>query len=449
METGRTVKRNPKNRDLPSVSRDQESAGNVTRTDVAVIGGGPAGLMAALAASERGANVVLCEQLDRAGVKLLATGGGHCNLSNVLPESEFMARFGRQGRFMHPALKAMSQQGLRDFFSRIGVPTHSPDGFKILPVSNSAKTVQEALVRRCREQSVEMRVGVTVKTLTVAAGAMTGLVTDQGSMAASRVILATGGKSYPELGATGAGFEMAQQVGHRLVKTLPALVPLVAENFWIRTLTGVTLPEAKLWINLPKHRESTVGSVLFTHRGVSGPAALDISGAVSALLEERESVPLCLNILPHVSPHEWEERFERWHEEEGRKQVATLLDWYLPSSLARLVCELAEIPHAMTASTLSRGLRQKLLQRLTALELTIAATEGFEQAMVTRGGVGLKEVNPDTLESRIVRGLFFAGEILDLDGPTGGFNLQWAFSSGFLAGISAAVTGRPSAAKSV
>ena len=416
--------------------------------DVIVVGGGPAGLMAAAAASERGSRVILCEHLEHVGMKLIATGGGHGNISNTLSEVEFMSRFGRQGRFMHPALKAMNRQGLCGFLQKIGVPTHSPDGFKILPVSNSARTVQEALVRQCRDHGVEIRTAMAATSLFVKAGAVVGLETSNGLLRAPIVILATGGLSYRELGATGIGFDMARRVGHHLVKPMPALVPLVAEEKWAQELAGVTLPQARIWVNLPKwSREGAMGGIVFTHRGVSGPAVLDISGVVSTLLEEQGNlVPVCLNPVPQKSAQEWEAIFESWHEQHGKKRISRLLDWHLPSSLAQVICELAGIQEETTASSLSRLHRLQLVRRLTSLELTITATEGFDQAMVTRGGVSLREVNPDTLESRLIKRLFFAGEVLDLDGPTGGFNLQWAFSSGFLAGTSAVLFGRPSAA---
>jgi len=405
--------------------------------DVAVVGAGPAGLMAAIAASERGAKVVVCEQLERAGVKLLATGGGHCNLSNMLPEPEFMARFGKEGRFMHPALKAMGREALCAFLAELGVPTHSPDGFKVFPVSNSARTVQEALVRRCRANGVEIRTDVTVTELAMDQGAVAGLDTSAGPLRAGAVVLAAGGRGYRELGGSGTGFEIAKRAGHQLVKPVPALVPLVASDFWIRDVAGVSLPDVRIWINLPKRqRQGVSGEMLFTHRGVSGPAILDISGDVAELLEERKSVPLCLDLLPQVSQEEWGRRFDHWHEKEGKKRVANLLDWYLPASLAHVFCKLADVPAETTASSLKRDQRQTLISRLMGLELAITGTEGFDQAMVTRGGVSLKEVNPATLESRIVPRLFFAGEVLDLDGPSGGFNLQWAFSSGYLAGSS-------------
>ena len=418
---------------LRSMSDEQKTA------DIIVVGAGPAGLMAAIAASERGASVRVCEHLDRPGLKLLATGGGHCNISNTLPEPEFMARFGKRGRFMSPALKAMGRDALCGFLAGLGAPTHSPDGFKVFPVSNSARTVQEALVRRCKKNGVEIRTGMAAKALSLAMEGVTGVETSAGFVRTPTVILASGGKGYRDLGGSGSGFEMAERAGHRIVKPVPALVPLVARDAWVGDLAGVSLPEVRIGINLPKRsRQGVAGEMLFTHRGVSGPAVLDISGDISELLESRDSVPLCVNLLSQVSLEEWGARFDSWREKEGRKRIANLLDWHLPSSLARTVGDLAGIPKETTGASLTRDQRRKLIERLMSLEIAITATEGFEQAMVTRGGVSLKEVNPDTLESRIVPRLFFAGEILDLDGPTGGFNLQWAFSSGYLAGASAA-----------
>ena len=403
-----------------------------------VVGAGPAGLMAALAAAEHGSRVVVCEQLDRVGARLLATGGGHCNLSNTLPESEFMGRFGRRGRFMHPALKRLGQHGLRGYLAELGVPTHSPDGFKVFPASNSSKTVQEALLRKCRREGVEIRTGLCAIGLLARDGVVRGVETGEGAIPASAVVLASGGKSCRELGGTGAGYTMAERAGHSVVRPLPALVPLVVAEAWVRQVAGVSLPSVRIWIDLPKRsRQGVCGELLFTHRGLSGPAVLDLSGDVAELLEQHAPVPLCLNLLSQVSGAEWDGEFDRWHEMEGRKRIVNLLDWRLPSSLAKVLCELAEVPDETSAAMVTRHQRQRLLGRLGRLGLTVLQTEGFQNAMVTRGGIALNQVNPDTLESRVVGGLHFAGEILDLDGPTGGFNLQWAFSSGFLAGSSA------------
>lgn len=412
----------------------------VESADIAMVGAGPAGMMASVAAAEHGRQVLVVEQLDRPGVKLLATGGGRCNLTNTLAPGPFMARFGRHGRFMQPALAAFDATALRGMLDALSAPTHAPDGVHVYPVSNSAVTVQAALWRRMKERRVILRCGVHVTGLWVEEGVLRGLETDGSRLTAPRVVLAAGGRGYPALGGTGTGFVLAKQAGHTLVEPTPALVPLVTREKWPADCAGVSLAGARVWIDLPKQpKAGLVGDVLFTHKGVSGPAVLDLSGDVAELLAGgRAEVPLCIDLTPGTSAAEWTARFDRWQRVGGGETFRGLLDRYLPKSLATAVVRLAGIDPIGRPAQVSRPQRRAATGLLTAMPLTVVDTEGWDHAMVTRGGVTLKEVDPRTLQSRRLPGLFLAGEILDLDGPSGGFNLQWAFSSGRLAGLSAA-----------
>ena len=415
--------------------------------DVAVVGAGPAGLMAAIAAAGAGRRVVVLEQLQRPGAKLLASGGGRCNLTNTLPRDAFLARFGRQGRFMLPALAALDSQGLRQLLDGLGVPTHAPDGLHVYPVSDSALTVQKALWRRARDLGAEVRLGVRVTGLwledaaekgTAPFSVLRGLETEAGRIAATHVILAGGGRGYPSLGGGASGYCLARQAGHTIVGPTPALVPLLVKEPWVRRCAGATLAAARLRIDLAgQPREGGRGEVLFTHTGLSGPLVLDLSGDVAALLAKHKTVPLRVDLAPGVTPDEWRRRFEKWRTAEPRKTIVGLLDRHLPKSLAAALAELAGLVPVLRPGQLSAGSRDRLAELLTALPLTVTGTEGWDRAMVTRGGVNLKEVAPRTLCSKRLVGLAFAGEILDLDGPSGGFNLQWAFSSGYLAGAGA------------
>jgi predicted Rossmann fold flavoprotein len=403
--------------------------------DVAVVGAGPAGLMAAIAAAEAGRRVVVFEQLQRPGAKLLASGGGRCNLTNTLAREKFMARFGRQGRFMQPAMAQFDMRALCAFLDGLGVPTHAPDGLHVFPVSNSAAEVQKALWQRVRELGAEVRLDVRVTGLWIEGGRLCGLETSGGRFAASRVILATGGRGYPPLGGSASGYELAREAGHTIVAPTPALVPLVVEEPWVRRCAGVSLAAARLRIDLPgESREGLTGAMLFTHTGLSGPAVLDLSGDVAALLAKRKAVPLVIDLAPGVTADEWRRRFDWWRTTEGRKTVVSLLDRHLPKSLAAVLATLAGIVPALRPGQLTARSQKRLTELLTALPLTVTGTEGWDCAMVTRGGVSLKEVDPRTLRSKRLAGLSLAGEVLDLDGPSGGFNLQWAFSSGHLAG---------------
>jgi len=410
-----------------------------TRT-VAVVGAGPAGLMAAISAARQNARVTLCEQMPQPGLKLLATGGGRCNLTNTLAADELMARFGRDGRFMRHALDLMPPGRIREFFASIGVPTHAPDGFHVFPRSESAADVLAALRRACSELSVRMLVHRRVDALRLSDGAAAGLETADGPLTADCVILATGGKSYPSLGATGSGYDIARKAGHSITEPVPALVPLVSRERWPRECAGATLSPARIWIDLPRHgKGGRTGDILFTHQGVSGPAALDLSGDVSRLLQQRPDVPVCIDITPGTPAADWMARFDAWHKTAGRKMIRTLLDRHMPASLAEVVCSLANVAAQAHPAEVTRAQRQALARLVTQLPLAITGTEGFARAIVTRGGVSLKEVDPRTLQSRVVQNLFFAGEMLDLDGPTGGYNLTWAFAGGWLAGQRAGV----------
>jgi hypothetical protein len=436
------------------------------KADVAVVGAGPAGMMAAIAAGAAGAEVVICEQLDQAGTKLLATGGGRCNLTNALADDDFLRAFGRQGRFMAPALSMMDSPALRQFFDDLGVATACQDGMHVFPASNRAADVRDALVCKMRQLGVKTVYGARIRKLLSGTGVppvsssarsqckqaeeihgrdahatrtIVGLQTPAGKIATSNVILAAGGLAYPSLGATGDGLEIARAAGHSIIKPLPALTPLVTLGDWPGRLAGVSIGPVRITIALPGQSKSGVqGQMIFTHRGISGPAALDISSQVATLLQRQKTVPLKIDLTPSISELEWLSRLDQWHSTRGNALLRTLVAQELPAALAFAICQQAGLGPILKAAHADKAQQRRLAGMLTALPLTVTATEGFDQAMVMRGGVNLKEVDPKTLQSRLVKGLYFAGELLDLDGPCGGYNLQWAFSSGYLAGKAAA-----------
>ena len=456
---------------------NQEDLASNESFDVAVIGAGPAGLMAAIAAAQAGARVVVIEQLELPGRKLLSTGGGRCNLTNTASNDEIMSAFGRNGRFMAQALAAMDGRALRAFFDDLGVPTVCEDGFHVFPRYNRASDVLDALLKKLRQfEHVRIITGVEVKKIIqgkrhasfLGGGApvpppvehtndldspntrrdrspaarqmkneVQGVETSGGPILAGSVVIATGGKSYPSLGATGSGFELASALGHSIAPTVPALVGLVVGEDWTRRCAGVSV-RARVWIDLPRFpKAGLTGDILFTHNGLSGPAILDISGDVSALLAKRKEVPLRLALTPVLDRTRWQERLDDWGHNQGIRPVGSLLAMSMPASLAQQFCRMAGVDPAIGAAHVNRPARNAIAGLVTACPFTVTATEGFDSAIVTRGGVNLKEVDPRTLESRLVNGLYFAGEVLDLDGPCGGYNLQWAFSSGHLAGLSA------------
>ena len=400
-----------------------------------IIGAGPAGLMAAIPAAVSGDRVTVYEQLSRPGAKLLASGGGKCNLTNILAVPEFVEHFGRQGRFALTAIEAFPPEKLREFFAVRGVPTRVQDGFHVFPESNRAVDVLSALLTECSRLEVEIICSTSVKELVIKDTSVSGVMVEKDHVMTDKVIIATGGKGYPSLGGQGTGYALAEQAGHRIIEPVPAMVALRTVESWPGACTGISLPDVTVVIDLPKFRKTIYrGELLFTHNGMSGPPVIDLSGEVSGLLKKHQQVMLAVNLFSDRSAAFWHQEFKRWQENSGKKQLNTLLAGHLPHAVANALCELAGNIGAVKAAEFPASGREELARLLTALSLRVNATEGWNRAMVTRGGVALKKVNPATLESRLVKGLFFAGEVLDLDGPCGGFNLQWAFSSGALAG---------------
>ncbi len=409
--------------------------------DVVVVGAGPAGLMAAIAAARQGACVALLEQLEKPGAKLRISGGGRCNLTNTLPNDAFMTAFGKQGRFMQNALAEMDSIGLRNFFAENGVPTFVERGCFVFPQSQSSTSVLNALWSLCAHLHVERQIGVCVNELIIRDRELAGIRTRSGDIPVAKVIMATGGKSYPELGATGAGYELARQAGHIITPLLPVLVPLYTRETWPKHCTGIGLEDVRVWIDLPRHDKSGCrGDLLMTHRGVTGPVILNLSRDAVPLLQKTRELTIRIEFKPEFEKSKWIRLFDAWQNEQGTKKIVKLLDGVFPHSLAEVLIQHAGIPTDQRAARFSRPQRMALLDALTGLPLTVTGSGGYEVAMVTRGGVSLNEVDPRTLESKRVQGLYFAGEILDLDGPTGGFNLQWAFSSGWLAGMKAGMS---------
>lgn len=390
--------------------------------------------MAALIVARSGARVIVFEQLPEPGVKLLATGGGHCNFTNTLATDDFVRRFGEKRRFVAPAIKALNGNRLRLFFEELGITSHSPDGFHVFPVSDSARSIRDALRQACRNRRVELRTNSRVDSLQISCGHVMGVLTSRGIESASRVVLAAGGASYKSLGGGESGFRLARLAGHTIMPLCPALVPLVTRETWPATLAGVTLPRVAVSLAFQSGARGTAtGSLLFTHKGISGPVVLDVSGRVSAALMTHASVGIMIDLAPDRTIEAWQGQIERSRKEHGAKAVLSMLASILPAALAKAVLDRADVPAVASVARLSREQSRKLIMLVKNLPLTIVGTEGFGRAMVTKGGVNLAEVCPKTLESKRVRGLFFAGEILDVDAPCGGFNLQWAFSSGFLA----------------
>lgn len=405
---------------------------------VLVVGGGAAGMMAAGRAAECGADVWLLEKTPRLGSKLRLTGKGRCNLTNQAEIPQFISHFGETGPFLHGAFARFFVQDLLSFFNRRGVPTVVERGGRVFPASNDARQVVDALEGYLVVTGVRIQRGFPVERLEVTDQCIRGLAGKGRVLPGDAVILATGGASYPRTGSDGSGYRLAAGVGHHIVPIGPALVPLIAAEPWVRDLQGLSLRnvQATLLLNdRPVGQE--FGEMLFTHFGVSGPIVLTLSKrAVRALPQGR--VSLAINLKPAVTPEELDERLHRELEEHGRRQWHNVLAGLLPSTMVPVFATLLGVPAGKPAHQVTAAERKRIRALLQDLRITIQGARPIAEAIVTAGGVDTREIDPRTMQSRLVRGLFFCGEVMDIDADTGGYNLQAAFSTGHLAGESAA-----------
>ncbi len=405
--------------------------------DLIVVGSGAAGMMAAITAAREGRRVLLLEKLSRPGAKLKATGGGRCNLTNTLPNETFMARFGKNGRFMAPALEAFDHRALTAFFEEIGVPTHAPDGFRIFPLTHNAQTILSALEKELQRLGVSILCSQKVERIMTEEMHVTGVQTASHYFMAPHVILATGGLGYPVLGAEGDGHAMAQHLGHKVTDLHPAMMPLFTKERWGANCRADTIAKATIKVDLPKPRYkklTATGDLIFTKNGIRGPVVLDFSREITPLLAKYSEVPILVNMTKGMHADQIHRHLKARHTADPDASMLTHLTTLLPASVATELCRLAGIDPDSTFSKVPGAAREHLVQLLAWTPLTVTGHEGFKMAMITRGGISLREIDPDTMQSKKIPGLWFCGEIVDLDGPCGGYNLQWSFASGHLAG---------------
>jgi predicted flavoprotein YhiN len=499
----------------------------MTHFDLAILGAGAAGMMAAVAAAQRlqgtDKTIAIFEKNPQPGIKVLVCGGGRCNFTNAGTVDFLIEQFGRNGRFLTPALRHLDNDALRDFFKNLGVPSHIEPGGKVYPDSNQARSVVNALVNRMKALGVHIFTGPagtithvsrhpdlttegtetnqqhetdqTAQTIRVHPCASVAnsrpplvpssssepsvvnfrLSTQAGlSYTANIVLLAVGGMSYQKMGTVGDGYRFAQSLGHTIIPPRPAIVGLLTTEDWPKSLQGLAIRdvEAKISISgtLPKLATGkpapSINDLLFTHFGLSGPAILNLSEIVAELLEKFETVPLKVDFARHLSHDQCHAQLRHWQQSQGKKLLRKLLaqhtpdititstspdktwsdlpatqdsglrtqDLSLPTRLAEKFLELEDIAHDQPAATLTSAHIHRLVERIKNATFSIHNTRGFKEAMVTAGGIKLAEVNPNSLESKLVPSLFLTGEVLDLTGPSGGYNLQLAFSTAHLAG---------------
>jgi len=392
--------------------------------DLIVIGAGAAGIMSAIVAARKNRSVLLLEKLPQIAAKLKATGGGRCNLTNTLSNENFMAKFGRDGRFMQDALANFDHNDLVKFFAEIGVDTHAPDGFRIFPSSHSSATIIKALEDEMNTLHVEIITNQKVEKILHEEAKVIGLKTTTDTFKASNIIIATGGLGYPVLGAQGDGYEMAKNIGHSITQLSPAMMPLKTKEDWVANCRADTIAKVEIHVDMKKHKKlKAKGDLIFTKNGIRGPVVLDFAREITPLLQKYDEVPILMNLTKGKN----QEQLSKYLKENS---IYTLL----PKALAIEILNLAGINEEFKYSKISGLQKEKLLQLLAWTPLTINGHDGFKMAMITRGGIKLNEINPKTMQSKIIKGLYFCGEVMNLDGPCGGYNLQWSFASGFLAG---------------
>lgn len=404
---------------------------------VLVIGGGAAGLLAAGRAAELGANVVLLEKNKMVGRKLLITGKGRCNVTNAGDINKFIENFSGNGRFLFSAFSKFFNQELEDLLKAQGVALKVERGGRIFPVSDKAADIVKALQNYAVKNGALIQLNKNITGLVVEEGQLIGVKTADDFLPAQRVIVATGGKSYPGTGSTGDGYLWAKEVGHSVVPPRPALVPLNTRESWVKDIQGLALKNVE--VSLYKGEKllgQEFGEMLFTHFGVSGPIILTLSRYVvsSTGLE----LTLYINLKPALSEEKLDLRLQRDFQKYQRKQLKNALDDLLPKNLIPIVIEQSGVSPEKFVHQITKQERMDLLKTLQALKLTVSGPRSLAEAIVTAGGVSLKEVDPRTMESKLLPGLYFAGEVLDIDGFTGGYNLQAAFSTGYVAGEFAA-----------
>lgn len=405
---------------------------------VVVIGGGAAGLMAAVIAGREGAKVTLLEKMNYVGKKMGITGKGRCNITNACDMSDFIKNTPGNGKFLYGAYERFTNEDLLQLLHDAGLETKVERGGRVFPASDSALDVRNTFMKLMKHYGVDVHLEEPVKKILVDDDTVTGVVTDKETYHADAVVIATGGKSYPATGSTGDGYILAAQVGHKITDIRPSLVPIVTEESWVKDLMGLSLRNVELSVVAKnKVQAKMFGEMMFTHFGITGPIVLSLSHTVGKLMRKKNigTIGLDINLKPALSPETLDKRLQKDFNLYSKKQLINGMKDLLPSRLIPLIIELAGIDPQKPINQISKEERQQIGYMLQHMPLTVKGLRPVEEAIVTAGGISLKEFNPKTMESKLVKGLYGAGEVLDIDAFTGGYNLQAAFSTGYVAAM--------------
>jgi predicted Rossmann fold flavoprotein len=407
--------------------------------DVAVIGAGAAGTMAAIRAAELGKSVILVERNNAIGKKILITGKGRCNITNTAPLEDFIEKFGKPGQFLRTAFYKFFNEDLMAFFRSKGLDIKVERQGRVFPVTDKANSVVDVLKKCLADNNVKMLFNSRVSGIKKNDNGFELILENGDTIAARRVIIAAGGASYAATGSTGDGFDIAKKLGHDIIALKPGLVPLTTKEKWVKDLQGVALENIRIRFECGKKKiESDVGELMFTHFGVSGPLVLDLSGEIMSLLEVHKEVKLYIDLKPGMREEQLDSRLIHKFKTKGESQIKNIMKDVLPNKLIEIILRLSDVPMSVETNQVTQDQRRSIIKILKAMPLTITGSLPLEEAMVTGGGVSIKEIDPRTMQSKIAPGLYFAGEVIEGFARSGGYNLQQAFSTGYLAGESAA-----------
>ena len=407
-------------------------------SNVIVVGGGAAGMMSAVFAARNGQNVQLLEKNEKLGKKLFITGKGRCNITNAADIEDLFTAVTSNPKFLYSGFYSFTNQQVIDFFEELGVKTKIERGERVFPVSDHSSDVIAAFSRELNSLGVSVSLHTEVKELLCEQDKVCGvLLTNGKKMKADAVIVATGGISYPSTGSTGDGYRFAKETGHRVTELLPSLVPMEVRQWYAKELQGLSLRNIEIRITDGKKKlYEEFGEMLFTHYGVTGPVILSASSVVGKTLRKKE-LTLHIDLKPALSEEQLDKRILREFDANHNKQYKNSIDSLFPAKLKPVMIELSEIEPEKKVNEITREERQRLVHLIKDFTMTLTGLRGYNEAIITKGGVSVKEIDPGTMESKIIKGLYFAGEVLDLDAVTGGYNLQIAWSTGYLAGINA------------